>query len=49
MNYSYEPKTDHSYNAEKKIKYRNLKARTNVKISQFDDKGAHCSNKTTEH
>lgn len=33
----------------KKIKYRNLKARTNVKISQFDDKGAHCSNKTTEH
>lgn len=33
----------------KKIKYRNLKARTNVKISQFDDKGAHCSNKTAEH
>lgn len=33
----------------KKIKYRNLKARTNVTISQFDDKGAHCSNKTAEH
>lgn len=33
----------------KKIKYRNLKARTNVKISQFDDKGTHCSNKTAEH
>lgn len=33
----------------KKIKYRNLKARTNVKISQFDDKGAHRSNKTAEH
>lgn len=33
----------------KKIKYRNLKVRTNVKISQFDDKGAHCSNKTAEH
>lgn len=34
----------------KKIKkYINFKARTNVKISQFDDKGAHCSNKTVEH